>query len=159
MNPDEQKKQAWTKIATGFLLAVAGLIGLFFGKNLKQRFLRISILILSTLSLGAGFYLMIDGTDDLAIGTVGAYKLDRPLIQTMTFPGPEFFRLSLVPLQKQNPSLRRLQYKCPDDSEEFTVFITRFGVYGIPKESVICKDGFELVVYDPQKGFVHQLPL
>ena len=72
----------------------------------------------------------------------------------MTFPGPNFFEMSLIPVRKQQPDLRRLRYACPDESKDFTVYLTRFGIFGIPSKFVTCADGFKLVVYDTSKGFV-----
>lgn len=153
------QKKAWTKIIVGLFLVIAGSVGIVFGKSVKQKFLRITILILSVFCLGAGAYLFVDGTTDLAIGLLGNYQLDGPPVQSMKFPGPNFFELSLVPLRSQSPNLRRLRYECLDGSKKFTVFITRFGIFGIPKESVICDDGFKLIDYDPSSGFVHSLPI
>ena len=170
LNQSGPEKQAWAKIATGLLLAAAGTVGIVFGKSVKQRFLRISILILSALSLATGLYLFVSGTTDLALGVADQMvlkednlqaiaKREAPVptaTQTMTFPGPNFFKLSLRPLahQKATENLRRLRYECADGSESFTVFITRFGIFGIPDESVTCADGSLLIDYDPSKGYV-----
>src|SRR3990167_33153 len=151
---EDKDKRGLAKIVAGLILAIAGGAGLIFGRNVKQSVLRISILIISALSLGSGLYLFVDGVTDLAVGIVGQYQLDGPAVQTMTFPGPNFFEMSLQPLLKQQPDLRRLRYACPDESKDFTVYLTRFGVFGIPSKFVTCADGFKLVVYDTSKGFV-----
>ena len=164
------KKRAIAKIATGLILAVAGIAGIVFGKSVKQILLRISILILSALSLGAGFYLMIDGTTDIALGVADQMVLKEDLLQaiangevppptkaqTMTFPSPEFMEMSLMPLthQEATKNNRRLKYECPDGSESFTVYFTIFGIFGIPEESVRCADGSMLIAYDPSNGYV-----
>lgn len=169
---NEEKKRALAKIISGSFLAIAGIAGIVWGKNLKQRSLRISVLILSALCLGSGFYLFVGGTTDLALGVADQMVLkednlqaiargDAPVpskAQTMTFPGPEFFKLSLLPLTHQPATRndRRIKYECPDGSQSFTVYLTRIGIFGIPKQSIQCADGSMLIVYDPSKGYVIQ---
>lgn len=155
MNGEEEKKRGLAKIAMGLLLAVAGIAGIFFGKTVKRRVLRISIFTISSICLASGAYLFVAGTTDLALGVVGQYKLDGPFIQTMTFPNPEYFKLSLE-MTRVARDLRRLKYECPDKSKSFTIYRTMFGIFGIPSQSVMCADGFPLVVYDPSKGFVSE---
>jgi hypothetical protein len=160
---NEDQKKGWIKIATGLILAVAGGVGIFFGRTVKQRFLRISILVLSAFSLGAGFYLMIDGTTDLALGVADQMVLSeenvyamlngsapKPTVtQHMIFDSPAALKASLEPLKHQRgtENLRRLKYKCGDGSESFTVFVTALGTFGIPSISVTCADGMKLVEY------------
>ena len=170
MAPMTNEKRAWTNIVTGLILAVAGIVGIVFGRTVNQRFLRISILVLSALSLGTGIYLFVAGTTDLAMGVMNQMALTEENLQaiakgeapvptatqTMTFPGPNFFKLSLMPLTRQpaTKSNRRLRYECADGSNGFTVYFTRFGIFNIPDEDVDCKDGSKLVAYDASKDFV-----
>ena len=75
---EDNDKRGLAKIVAGLILAIAGGAGLIFGRNVKQRVLRISILIISALSLGSGLYLFVDGVTDLAVGIAGQYQLDGP---------------------------------------------------------------------------------
>ena len=165
------KKRAFLKILTGAILALAGTVGIVLGRNLKRKSLRISILILSALCLGSGGYLFISGSTDLALGVVDQMTLTDENIEafktgtmpvptatpTMTFPGPQFFKKSLM-ITRVQKNLRRLRYVCADGSKSFTVYRTMFGIFGIPDESVTCADGSKLIDYDPSKNFVFEIP-
>lgn len=151
----EQKEKGIFKLVSGLILMAGGVLGFVFGKNVKSKILRISILIISSISIGGGFYLFVDGLDDIAIGVIGQYKLGDPYIQTMTYKSRQDFKeklnLSMDPgngnLGTVHPDVRRLHFKCPDESEEFTVYFTKAGIFGIPSTSVVCKNGFKLLAY------------
>lgn len=173
MKPEDQRKGIG-KIVTGLILMVVGGIGLVFGRNAKQRTLRVSILVLSTISLGSGFYLFVDGVSDYALGVVGHLQLDKMTVEgmargeipvpkatyTVSFTSPKAFEKVLKFSIENDPALkdlRRLEYFCGDGSEGFTVYNTVLGLFGIPQKSVKCADGTLLVKYDyhskPSWGF------
>jgi len=150
-----QKEKGILKVVSGLALMVAGALGVIFGKNVKARFLRIAVLVLSVTSIGGGLYLFVDGLDEIAVGVIDQYKLDSTYIQTMTYKSPEDFKdkleLSIDPGDGNpgtvHPDTRRLHFECPDKSEDFTVYFTKAGPFGIPSESVVCEDGFTLLSY------------
>lgn len=151
------KHQNHVQMISGIALIALGLIGTIFGKSVKTKLLRGSIFILSMISCLAGTYLLYLGADERAIGVIGQYQSDGPSQQSSTYPGPNFFEASILQLTKQDGVLRRLHYECPDSSKSFTVYLTRIGIFGIPKKSVICDDGFRLLDYDPSKNFVMEV--
>ena len=118
-----------------------------------DNILKYITLCFGVLSLISYLYLFVLGEQDYGVGVVGQYKPYGLSQQTVTYPSPEFFALSLRPTIAQNPKLRRLQFKCPDASHEFTIFITSWAVFNIPSKSVTCDDGFKLLEYNSQKGF------
>ena len=135
------------KIASGLLLTIAGIAGLLFGKNIKQKIVRITVLILSALCLGSGFYLFVSGVDDFAFGQVDHYVIGGALFQPITSPNPEDYKQEVEAVFLANPAIRRLHYKCADGSMTLKIFNTKFGVFGIPKDSVICDNGTALLLY------------
>lgn len=152
---NQEKRKGLSKIISGVTLIIVGILGFIFGKNLKDRVLRTCILILSVLSISAGFYLFVDGTEDVAIGAVGQYKLESAYIQPMRYESPREFEKGLLssinPGEGKkgtiHPRTRRLSYRCPDRSEEFIIYFTKLGVLGIPTHDVMCADGFKLLSY------------
>lgn len=133
----------------GVSLMISGMIAFALRRTLTKKF-KVSMTLVSILSIGScvgGFYLFLDGIDDLAIGQVGAYHLKGPRVQTLAYPDKDAFEKGLVLTQKSQPHLRRLHFQCPDGSQEFTVYLTGAGAFGIPARSVTCHDGFELVSY------------
>ncbi len=160
--PMDTKDKGAAKIVGGLVLMLAGIAGFVFGRNARGRVLRLAVMIMSAVSFGAGFYLFVDGVEDLAVGTVGQYRIGGAAVQTMTYPGPNFLEMSIRAAQAVEPkrlhALRRLKYQCPDGSKGFTVYVTKWGVFGIPEKTFVCEDGFELLKFDPSQGFVIELP-
>ena len=87
--------------------------------------------------------MFIDGTDDTAIGVVGQYVVGESFIQTLEYKSPEEFKEGMKTLA----GVRRVHFKCEDESEEFTVYNTLAGKLNVPLEDVVCKDGKYLLKY------------
>jgi hypothetical protein len=134
-----------TKIISGILLMIAGALGFIFGKNVKSIALRTLVIVGSLVSIFFGFYLFVDGIEDLAIGKVGDYELGQQYIQPMIYASRPEFLAGMKGTMKELPSLRRLKFECPDKSKGFRVYLTRFGVFGAPREGITCDDGFKLL--------------
>lgn len=141
-------KSGTLKIISGLGLIAGGAIGFIFGRNARSKTLRIIAIALSTLAMGSGFYLLVDGIDDLAVGRVGQYELGGPQVQTMTFNSPSEFEQSLSSIPNE---IRRLHFRCSDGSEDFTVFFTHLGIVGVPSQDVICHDGSKLLAFTEAK--------
>lgn len=107
-----------------------------------------------TVSGAGGHYMLVGGTTDQGLGVVGQYKIGEAHVQTLTYPGPNFFRTSLAITKAGDKDLRRLEFKCGDESESFTVYFTPAGALGVPDKDVQCDDGSYLLKYDPTKNFV-----
>lgn len=142
-----KKRNALIKVMAGVVFMIAGLAGLIFGRNVKQLTLRMLIIVLSAVCLGGGFYLFVDGLDELAIGQVGNYQLSEGGVQPLIYRGPAFMKAGVASAVAHQPKLRRLHFKCPDGSKGFTVYPTKLGVFGVPKRDIICNDGFKLLTY------------
>ena len=138
---EETKSKGIKEVCLGVALILVGVLGLFFGKNAKTRILRISILVLSVCSIGGGLYFLVSGLDDLALGVAGQYKLGGPPIQSFSFANPEEMIKGLSESLKFNKSLRRLHFKCADGSKSFTIYMAKFGFFGVPKHDIVCADG------------------
>lgn len=134
------------KIVSGLLLMIVGGLGVIFGKKAKTRLVRVGVLLGSVISLGAGFYLFVDGVTDMAVGRAGQYQLGGPAVQEMRYADPEAFERGIL-LSTSTTDMRRIDFNCPDGTESFRVFITGLGVFGIPPKEVICGDGFKLLTY------------
>ncbi len=143
--------------------------------NPMKKLLGALLIALGAVISSAGGYLFLGGGETIALGVVGQKALNKADVasavegkasiptssQTLTYPGPNFFEHSLNLTKAVDPTLkgvRRLLYRCSDGSESFTVYLTDFGIFGIPSESVTCNDGSKLVDYDPSKNFVMELP-
>lgn len=136
-------KNGLLKSAGGVALMLAGVFGLIFGRKAKTRALRITAFVVSSLAIGAGYYLLVDGISDMAIGKVGMYKVGGPLQQELVYTDKADFDKSI----SRDKDLRRLKFNCPDGSKSFTAYVTLWGVYNLPSESVVCADGFKLLTY------------
>ena len=130
------------------MLASAG--SFILGRSARSRAKRISLLSLSVLLLIPGFYLFISGLSDIAIGSIGQYELGGDFQQQIEFSSPDDFRAGLAWTKKHNPELRRLRFRCPDGSVDFTVYLTAFGELNVPERSVECADGFKLLMYSKE---------
>ena len=107
-----------------------------------------------TLSAVGGNYMFIGGKSDEALGVVGQYKMGEARVQTLTYPGPNFFEKSVKITKQHDPDLRRLSFKCEDQSKSFTIYFLGEQVVGVPDTDIQCKDGSYLIKYDPTKSFV-----
>lgn len=141
------KQQGLIKIIAGIALSIGGILGLVFGKGVKQRALRIAVMIMSCVSITGGAYLFVLGVDDTAIGQVGDYQMGQSGIQEMVYASPQDFKNGLKEAFKYQPDLRRLKFQCPDKSKEITVYNTFAGMFGVPDKELTCNDGFKLLSF------------
>lgn len=132
----------------GLGLIASSLIGIILGSEIKERVLRIVVLVLAALGLTVGVYLFALGVDDKAIGMVGSYTLDSPEAQPLSYASLDAFKQGLENTFKTQPEVRRLHFKCMDGSESFTVYNTAAGIYGAPEKSVTCKNGEQLLMIE-----------
>ena len=163
MNEDEHKasQRGLIKVLAGIVFIVTGIFGFVVGRSGKGVLVRIMIYALSAISIYAGVYLLVEGLDDMAIGSVGTYKVGGTAIQKMIYDSPDHFeenlRVSLLPTfdgGKQGTvkkKTRRLHFVCPDESRKFTVYYTGVGLLGIPSDDFVCRDGFKLLNYTSGK--------
>jgi len=147
---ENEKKSGIIKIVSGVVLMLAGAAGVIFGRSVKQKTIRISILVLSTLSIGSGFFLFIDGLDTIAYGQVGHTKLGVSQQEVLwAYSNQDQFKEGILTEMKRLES-RRIHFSCPDRSEQFTVFNTAAGLIGVPSEDVVCANGQKLLSFDPK---------
>lgn len=136
-----------TKVISGLILMISGILGIMFGKNIKDRAVRLTVITISTVSIGGGLYLFVDGLDDKAIGVVGQYKVNGPEIQPLVYQSKKAFQEGLAKAFHMQPEVRRLHFTCPDGSKELTIYNTHFGIMGEPEGNIICNDGFPLIKF------------
>lgn len=141
------KQSGLIKIIAGLLLGLVGVFGFIFGKNAKTAILRFSILVLSGLAIFSGAYLFYDGLTEQAMGQMGTYDLGKSGVQPMVYASQAAFEDGLKLSFQYQPEIRRLSFKCPDQSKSFTVYNTKIGILGVPKGEVVCGDGFKLLSY------------
>lgn len=152
----DQKQKGLFEMIGGAILAIAGVLGVIFGKDIRQQTVRIVVLILSILAIMSGLYVFILGMDDYAMGVMGQMKLtdgEYPEITTMRVANPTDLKLRLkATFENAKKSavpmpIRRIHFYCPDNSKNVTVYNTPFGIFGVPDKDIVCSDGFELVRY------------
>jgi hypothetical protein len=136
------------KVISGSLLAAIGLIGVVTGKNIKQRVVRIPILAASIVSIASGYYLVVDGIQDQALGVVGQYNISKSGYQSPTFRNKEEFLNTLKITQAANSDLRRIVFKCPDGSKSVTIYNNPIQPIGVPDDTITCDDGVVLIGYN-----------
>ena len=146
-NFDDQKKRGLAKMIAGGVLVLAGVLGFVFGRDIKQRVLRLSVLAISGVSIAGGAYLFIAGVDDFAFGQLDHYEIGGPLFQEIVSESPDIYKEELKVVFEQQPEIRRLHFKCGDSSHDFTVFNTAAGIVGVPGKSVVCDNGSKLLTY------------
>lgn len=143
-----KKKTAIFKIISGLVLMITGVFGFIFGRKAKTKVLRLSIFIMAGLSIFSGFYLFVSGISDMAVMQMDVSTWDGPL--EMRFDNPQHFKESLRETSN-GANLRRLYFKCTDESKEFTVYFTKLGIFNIPKKNVICNNGTKLLTYKMER--------
>ena len=138
------------KIIGGVLIAVAGMFGLIKSQSIKHRLARFTASVVSLIVIGGGLYMMVLGFDDIALGQIGHTRLGNAKIKSLVYHNPQDFEASLKTTftQETNKKIRRLHFKCSDDSNRFTVYNTHFGITGIPGENIQCRDKSFLLVYN-----------
>lgn len=136
------------KIISGIILIIISIITFFIGRTKKQKIVRVTLFIISGLSLFSGTYLLYSGLDDLAVGVVGQYVMGGDYVQELHYKSEAEFKKGILGTYKTNDKLRRLHFQCSDFSKDFTVYTTKIGILGIPSESVKCKNGSYLLKYN-----------
>ena len=102
------------------------------------------------MSLGSGFYLLIDGLDTIAFGQVGHTKLGVPQQEVLwAYSDQDQFKAGISAEMKRLDS-RRIHFSCPDNSKSMTIYNTKIGILGIPEKDVICANGQKLLSFDPK---------
>lgn len=137
-------------IISGVVLILAGLVGLIFGKDVKRRSVKIAVLAISFVSIGGGYYLLVSGLSKDAVKQIDGES------NKFIFASPQDFREKLDKYRdrkavQQGKSIRRLTFACVDQSEKFTVYLTDLGVWNVPENDVVCKDGSNLLSYKETK--------
>lgn len=146
------------EMGVGLGLVLVGILGLIFGRS-KKGFAARLMAVFSILSIVAGAYVFALGLDDYAMGIMGQMRLadgETPQVTEMIARSPADLKARLkvsfanseraaAPL-----SIRRLHFQCPDGEKMATIYNTPVGVFGVPSHSLVCKDGFKLLVYDPR---------
>lgn len=111
-------------------------------------------------SLSGGYYQLIGGNTDQAVGVVGSYQVGGPSVQTLRYANPKSFEIGIKKSLLTSPDMRRIEFICGDGSKSFTVYINPVKIIGIPEESVVCDDGYPLLAYPEltKGGYVSQTP-
>ena len=145
----EQQKLGLIKIAGGLIIAILGLFGLSKSLKIQDRIMRFAGTTVSLIVVGGGLYLMVLGIDDVALGQLDKSKLGNPGITALIYKDRTDFeqKLKLTFATNENKNTRRLHFKCPDNSEAFTVYNTDFGMLGIPDYSLQCDNESYLLLY------------
>lgn len=143
------------KIVSGLALIIAGLAGGLFGTTIKQKVLRIVVLIFSGLMIVFGFHVFVSGLDDVAVGVI-ARDGDDMRVEELVFADRDAFKKSMEGTFATSPDVRRLKFVCDDESNEFTVFNTRIGIFGAPAKSILCADNKFLLRYEKNESQAKQ---
>lgn len=132
------------KMVMGFLLFVLGFVGLRKSGGVQHKPIRICVLVLSVMSMIVGVYLFYFGVTDVALMTIGSYEVGK-LEQTITVKTVKSFEEELRANFLRNLDTRRLEFRCLDGSQAFTVYNTAFGIFGMPDSDVVCDNGHILL--------------
>lgn len=136
-----------TQFISGIVLSVLGAIGLAKSQSIKSRYFRIVGSVASVIVIFSGIYLFGSGLDDTAIGRLHKDGDGQTTVGSLQYDSKENFKLSLINTFKSDNGIRRLKFKCKDNSESFRVFNTAIGIFGVPSKSIACADGSQLLKY------------
>lgn len=135
-------------------LTLAGIVGVILGRSVRGFYTRIMVFALSAFAIVSGLYIFVLGMDDYAMGILGQMPIkagDKPSITEMRAYSPSDLKLRLMmsfeQLERDKTPARRIHFICPDGSKDVTVYNTPFGIYGVPKQDIVCNDGMKLVKY------------
>ena len=150
----DKRQTGMLEMVIGAILAIGGLLGFIFGRNAKTATLRIVVYVISGLAVVSGLWLFVLGMDDYAMGIMGQMTLtdgETPKVTAMVAVNPIDLQIRLkatfAQMQSAKTPVRRLHFICPDLSKDVTVYNTPLGIWGVPKQDIVCNDGMELVKY------------
>lgn len=148
MNAESTDRKKRTSIIVGLVLMVLGAVGSLFSTTIKRGKVRTLVFIHSIAACAGGLYLFVGGVTQIALGQLD----DRGQVTNQSaFTSPEDFKAKLAKYrsskQERGNDVRRLNYRCEDGSEEFTIYFTKMGPINVPGSEVRCKDGSKLIVY------------
>lgn len=128
-----------SKVFSGILLVVLGVVGLFYKG--KRKYI---VLPLSVLSIVFGVWLTVLGLEDRAVGTIGRYEISKGGVQTVYVKDYDTFHDNVLGMMKQK-GLRRHRFGAECG---FTVYRIGDMIFNLPKEDYVC-DGQVVVDYEP----------